>query len=150
MEATKSAAPSSFLGFFTSANPTTLFQRFTPAIGISPAPTRPTSAANSRRPSQQRLLRSSKAGGQAQAHTWERRLQERSYSLKFVLIAAIISFLLGSLIRSLLSPADFMYFPARGTDAGEDASGWREVRRLVEVKWVLWGWDAVIFAVVRR
>lgn len=78
------------------------------------------------------------------------------YRLSTVLIIALISFLFGSLIRSLASPADFIYFTSSidaplppshvATSGGE---GWREVRRLLEFKRGLFGWDVVI-AVVRR
>ncbi|KDQ19629.1 hypothetical protein BOTBODRAFT_126512 [Botryobasidium botryosum FD-172 SS1] len=71
------------------------------------------------------------------------------YSLWALLIVALISFLLGSLLRSLLSPADFIYVSDNSGRAEAQAAGWREVKRLVEVKYILGGWDFVI-AVVRR
>ncbi|KAG8901797.1 hypothetical protein FRB99_005097 [Tulasnella sp. 403] len=79
-----------------------------------------------------------------------------TYPLSTVIIIALISFLFGSLIRSLASPADFIYFvstpdtnEALAQAAQSDATGWREVRRLLEFKRGLFGWDVVV-AVVRR
>jgi len=118
-----------------------------PSFMTSPLPTRPGTPSKTARPLLSR--RTSRSG--TLSVSWET-LQERTYSLKFVLVTAMIAFLLGSLIRSLLSPADFMFVPSHKQGEalrGEDG-GWREVKRLVEVKWILWGWDAVIFAVVRR
>jgi hypothetical protein len=68
-----------------------------------------------------------------------------TYPLRTVILVAIISFLVGSLLRSLLSPADFIYMSEENDDGGP----WREVKRLVELKYVLGGWDFVV-AVVRR
>ncbi|KAG9032644.1 hypothetical protein FRB95_001154 [Tulasnella sp. JGI-2019a] len=81
---------------------------------------------------------------------------QRTFRLSTVIFIALISFLFGSLLRSLLSPADFIYF----TNSREDGeivrhdsdpghAGWREVRRLVELKHSVFGWDFVL-AVVRR
>ncbi|KAH7890937.1 hypothetical protein F5I97DRAFT_1840039 [Phlebopus sp. FC_14] len=72
-----------------------------------------------------------------------------TYPLSTVLIIAIIAFLIGSLLRSLLSPADFIYVATDIHDAEEMKAGWREIRRLVEVKYIVGGWDFQI-AVVRR
>ncbi|KIK93150.1 hypothetical protein PAXRUDRAFT_829255 [Paxillus rubicundulus Ve08.2h10] len=72
-----------------------------------------------------------------------------TYPLSSVLIIALIAFLIGSLLRSLLSPADFIYVVADAQDAEEVGTGWREIRRLVEVKYIVGGWDFQI-AVVRR
>ena len=76
-----------------------------------------------------------------------------AYPLSTVVVVALIAFLVGSLLRSLLSPADFIYVV---TDEGEMGSagvdvgtGWREIKRLLEVKYVVGGWDFQI-AVVRR
>ncbi|KAI6112907.1 hypothetical protein F5141DRAFT_1110296 [Pisolithus sp. B1] len=66
-----------------------------------------------------------------------------TYPLSTVLIIALIGFLIGSLLRSLLSPADFIYVV---TDVSK---GWREIRRLMEIKYIVGGWDFQI-AVVRR
>lgn len=56
-------------------------------------------------------------------------------------IIAVIAFLMGSLVRSLVIPADFVY---EGSE-----KGWREIRRLIEIKYIVGGWDLQI-AVVRR
>ncbi|KAG8919228.1 hypothetical protein FRC01_001406, partial [Tulasnella sp. 417] len=79
------------------------------------------------------------------------------YQLHTVIIVAVIAFLFGSLVRSLASPADFIYFSSISPDSDEalvgaadpGSAGWREVRRLFEFKRGLFGWDVVI-AVVRR
>jgi hypothetical protein len=71
-----------------------------------------------------------------------------SYPLHVVVAIALISFLVGSLLRSLLSPADFIYV-ATDLEAAGEQSGWREIKRLVEVKYLVGGWDFQI-AVVRR
>ncbi|KAH7921184.1 hypothetical protein BV22DRAFT_1038944 [Leucogyrophana mollusca] len=72
-----------------------------------------------------------------------------TYPLSMVLIIALIAFLIGSLLRSLLSPADFIYVVTDLRDAEEVTAGWREIRRLLEVKYIVGGWDFQI-AVVRR
>lgn len=73
------------------------------------------------------------------------------YPMSTLVVVALIAFLIGSLLRSLLSPADFIYVV---TDLGEaeeakSVAGWREIRRLVEMKYIFGGWDFQI-AVVRR
>ena len=73
----------------------------------------------------------------------------KTYPLSIILVAALIAFLIGSLLRSLLSPADFIYVVTDIKDAEEVSTGWREIRRLVEVKYIVGGWDFQI-AVVRR
>ncbi|KAJ7807288.1 hypothetical protein B0H14DRAFT_2873687 [Mycena olivaceomarginata] len=70
------------------------------------------------------------------------------YPLSTVVIIALIAFLIGSLFRSLLSPADFIYV-VRELGEDEEAKGWREIRRLIEVKHLAWGYD-VHLALVRR
>ncbi|KAJ3918713.1 hypothetical protein F5877DRAFT_42008 [Lentinula edodes] len=82
----------------------------------------------------------------------------RLYPVSTLMIVALIAFLIGSLFRSLLSPADFVYVVR---DLGEAAdaqilgdvagtgTGWREMRRLFEIKYVFAGWDFQV-AVVRR
>ncbi|KAJ7460736.1 hypothetical protein FB451DRAFT_1270154 [Mycena latifolia] len=70
------------------------------------------------------------------------------YPLSTVVIIALIAFLIGSLFRSLLSPADFIYVVRELGEDGE-AKGWREIRRLIEVKYIAWGYDVHI-ALVRR
>ncbi|KAG8221133.1 hypothetical protein J3R82DRAFT_2667 [Butyriboletus roseoflavus] len=73
----------------------------------------------------------------------------KMYPLSIILVVALIAFLIGSLLRSLLSPADFIYVVTDIKDAEEVSTGWREIRRLVEVKYIVGGWDFQI-AVVRR
>jgi len=68
------------------------------------------------------------------------------YPLSTVLIIALISFLFGSLLRSLLTPADFIYV---AQDLSELEAGWREIKRIVEFKYAVGGWDFLI-GVVRR
>lgn len=70
------------------------------------------------------------------------------YPVSTVVIIALIAFLIGSLFRSLLSPADFIYV-VRELGEDEEAKGWREIRRLIEVKYIAWGYDVHI-AFVRR
>jgi hypothetical protein len=70
------------------------------------------------------------------------------YPLSALVFAALIAFLIGSLLRSLLSPADFIYVVS-DVDAQHEAGGWREIRRLFEIKYLIGGWDFQI-AVVRR
>lgn len=72
-----------------------------------------------------------------------------TYPLSTVLIIALIAFLIGSLLRSLLSPADFIYVVTDLQDAEEGSAEWREIRRLLEVKYIVGGWDFQV-AVVRR
>jgi hypothetical protein len=43
-------------------------------------------------------------------HPGSKTTTERTYRLAFVILIAIISFLLGSLLRSLLSPGDYIFF----------------------------------------
>jgi len=78
-------------------------------------------------------------------NTW----RGRRYPISTIIIIALISFLIGSLLRSLLSPADFIYVVTDLEEGGETTKGWREIKRLVEVKYLLGGWDFQI-AVVRR
>lgn len=68
--------------------------------------------------------------------------------LPTVVIVALIAFLIGSLLRSLLSPADFIYVVTDPQEA-EHTTGWREIKRLLEVKYIFGGWDFQI-AMVRR
>ncbi|CAE6497280.1 unnamed protein product [Rhizoctonia solani] len=76
--------------------------------------------------------------------------QRQRHSTMTLLIVAIIAFLVGSLLRSLISPADFIYMgSANSPNEHADADGWRQVKRLVEIKYGWWGWDFVV-AVVRR
>ncbi|KZT41749.1 hypothetical protein SISSUDRAFT_1000411 [Sistotremastrum suecicum HHB10207 ss-3] len=72
----------------------------------------------------------------------------RRYPLATVVIVALIAFLVGSLLRSLLSPAEFVVH-VTSSDEAYHAEGWREIKRLVEIKYLVGGWDFVV-AVVRR
>lgn len=77
----------------------------------------------------------------------------QQYPLSTVVIVALIAFLIGSLLRSLLSPADFIYVVE--ADEAKKVSlaggpGWREIKRLFEVKYVLGGWDFQVAAVRRH
>lgn len=97
-----------------------------------------------RQPNQQ--TDSNRAGGRARSQT------ERLYPMPTVIIVALISFLVGSLLRSLLSPAEFVAeMPLTSGDEGTAKGGyeWREIKRLVEIKYLIGGWDFVV-AVVRR
>lgn len=76
-------------------------------------------------------------------------VSHRAYPLSTVVIIALIAFLMGSFLRSLLSPADFIYVVSDRKDLEEMNAGWREVRRLLEVKYIVGGWDFQV-AVVRR
>jgi hypothetical protein len=71
------------------------------------------------------------------------------FPLHTVLIVGVIAFLIGSLLRSLLSPADFIYVVTDLKEAEQISGGWREIKRLLEVKYILGGWDFQI-AIVRR
>lgn len=75
-------------------------------------------------------------------------LGAKRFTLWAVIVIGLISFLIGSLLRSLISPADFIYVVRDVGEAGDVGGGWREVRRLVEVKYIAGGWDLQI-AVVR-
>lgn len=77
------------------------------------------------------------------------RVRTGTYPLSTVIIVALIAFLVGSLLRSLLSPADFIYVVTDEKEIGNVSAGWREIKRLLEVKYVVGGWDFQI-AVVRR
>lgn len=78
--------------------------------------------------------------------------QRVTIPLSSAIVIALISFLLGSLLRSLLSPADFVYIARDAQDMhefGDEHGGWRELRRLMELRYIVGGWDFVV-AVVRR
>jgi hypothetical protein len=72
----------------------------------------------------------------------------RTYPAAALVLVALVAFLLGSLLRSLISPADFVYVVANPADA-DTSAGWREIRRLLELKYLVGGWDFQI-AIVRR
>ena len=82
-----------------------------------------------------------------------RAVSERRYRLSTLIAFMLIAFLIGSLLRSLLSPADFIYvvndLSEVTGEVGTVEPGWREIKRLVEVKYIVGGWDFQI-AVVRR
>lgn len=71
------------------------------------------------------------------------------YPMSTLVVVAVIAFLLGSLLRSLISPADFVYI-GESAPQPEGGGGWREIRRLFEVKYVFGGWDLQIAAVRRH
>ena len=97
----------------------------------------PAEAANGARHQQVALLPAARAGA-------------TTYPLSTVLIAALIAFLIGSLLRSMLSPADFVYVVSDIRDVeSEGVSALREIKRLVEVKYLVGGWDFQV-ALVRR
>ncbi|KAI0701152.1 hypothetical protein C8T65DRAFT_656889 [Cerioporus squamosus] len=77
------------------------------------------------------------------------RARTGAYPLSTVVVVALIAFLVGSLLRSLLSPADFIYVVTDKQEISNADTGWRELKRLLEVKYVVGGWDFQI-AVVRR
>ncbi|KAF8972730.1 hypothetical protein BDZ97DRAFT_1782409 [Flammula alnicola] len=74
-----------------------------------------------------------------------------SYPLSTLVCVGLIAFLIGSLLRSLLSPADFIYVVTdlREAENANSVGGWREIRRLLEIKYLVGGWDFQV-AVVRR
>lgn len=106
------------------------------------------------------------ANANATATAAVRALNVKNFSLATLILVALASFLLGSLVRGLTSPADFVLVPsspsAAGGSAGDAAlfevrrmlqgwegqpSGdvaWRELRRLVEIKRIIAGWDLVV------
>ena len=96
------------------------------------------------------------------------RLNTRQVSLWTLLVVALLSFLLGSLLRSMVGPADFVYLPpehvALSRSNADETTHWRELQRLVELnhrdRWremkrliefrgPLGRWD-VVLAVIRR
>ncbi|CAO1618345.1 unnamed protein product [Parajaminaea phylloscopi] len=102
-----------------------------------------------------------------------RLLHEARFSLATVLATALICFLAGSLLRAMLSPADFILYPSRpGTQLTGDeegaagvavsevsrmllsqtngAVGWRKILRLIEIKRAIGGRFDLVLAVVDR
>lgn len=95
-----------------------------------------------------------------------RRLDAPSVSLWTLLVVGLLSFLLGSFLRSLVVPADFVYLPPEGaTSVGSDGQSqwselqrlialnqredWKEMKRLIEFRGPFGRWD-VVLAVIRR
>ncbi|BGP39600.1 hypothetical protein JCM10449v2_003551 [Rhodotorula kratochvilovae] len=87
----------------------------------------------------------------------------RTYTLSFVLLVAIISFLLGSLLRSLLTPADYIIYRPESAAQHADVEHallqavdphrrWRTAKRLVELRtgWSGSSWDVIVAAVRRE
>ncbi|KAJ7027871.1 hypothetical protein C8F04DRAFT_1292126 [Mycena alexandri] len=72
------------------------------------------------------------------------------YPLSTMVIIGLIAFLIGSLFRSLLSPADFIYVVGAGEEREGEAKGWREIRRLIELKYLPVGGYDIAIALVRR
>ncbi|OJT12905.1 hypothetical protein TRAPUB_10548 [Trametes pubescens] len=76
-----------------------------------------------------------------------------TYPLSTVVVVALIAFLAESLLRSLLSPEDFMYVVTDEKAAESVSAGaWGEMKRLlpVEFKYVLGGRDFQIAVVWRQ
>ncbi|KIY53618.1 hypothetical protein FISHEDRAFT_55052 [Fistulina hepatica ATCC 64428] len=76
----------------------------------------------------------------------------RTYTMSSLILVALMAFLMGSLLRSLLSPADYIYIAAdverAAADLGQegggqslDFTGWREIKRLIELKYIFGGYD---------
>ena len=99
------------------------------------------------------IPRPSASNATATALSAVRVASERRFRLSTLIAFMLIAFLLGSLLRSLLSPADFIYVVNDIREATDELGvvepGWREIKRLVEVKYIVGGWDFQI-AVVRR
>ncbi|KAM0787368.1 hypothetical protein ACM66B_003454 [Microbotryomycetes sp. NB124-2] len=84
---------------------------------------------------------------------------KQSYTLSFVLLVAVISFLLGSFLRSLLTPADYIiYNTQQVSDHGQvermllqafdPQRRWRAARRLLEIRLPLvTNWNFIVAAV---
>ncbi|WVQ79038.1 hypothetical protein IAT38_001130 [Cryptococcus sp. DSM 104549] len=70
-------------------------------------------------------------------------------SLPGLVVACLVCLLLGSLLRSLLSEADFVIYKPLGAGVGDaEMESWRELKRLAE--WRI-GWDRdLVIAIARR
>lgn len=109
-----------------------------------------------------------------------RALHEARFSLATVFVVALICFLAGSLLRAMLSPADFIFFPPSSSQSvasspggpkavASDVAGvavgeiqrllggeqseqvaWRKVLRLLEIKRAVAGRFDLVLAVVDR
>ena len=92
-----------------------------------------------------------------------------AYPLSTIIMTAVIFFLLGSLVRSLQTPADFILLPPSASglnsedaivvelnrffddiNSGSSSITTREMRRVLEIKRVLRGWDFVVAFARRR
>lgn len=80
----------------------------------------------------------------------------RTFRLSFVLLVALISFLIGSLLRSLLSPNDYVFLTAPTSqvetallDLLDPKRKWKYATRLVHVRLTGTGRD-LIAAIVER
>lgn len=83
-------------------------------------------------------------------YSFDRIPRNRTFALSTLVFVGLISFLLGSLMRSLLTPADFVLYDARPGPASADVDEqWREIRRLFEWRGA-WLGDDLVVAVVRR
>ncbi|TRM58793.1 hypothetical protein BD626DRAFT_179652 [Schizophyllum amplum] len=90
--------------------------------------------------------------GSGQRITKQAAAPGRMHPTSTLIVVALVAFLLGSLLRSLLSPADFIYVAADIHDTPQNAqaySGWREIKRLLEIKYLVGGYDFQV-ALVRR
>lgn len=86
--------------------------------------------------------------------------KRRTYTLSFVILVALISFLLGSLLRSLLTPADYIIYRTIEPEgqhveralmqAFDPQRRWREARRLLEVRSFFFSKYDIIVAAVKR
>ncbi|KAA1470286.1 hypothetical protein DENSPDRAFT_797515 [Dentipellis sp. KUC8613] len=148
-------ATGGFLGFLNAYPIASPLLRFTSASGAtspasstaqSPAATSEAASALTRA-SGNRSRREARLGRGASVLTLGK--PHASYPLSTVIVVALIAFLIGSLLRSLISPADFIYVVTDLKEAEEVVAGWREIKRLLEVKYIVGGWDFQI-AVVRR
>ncbi|KAK4049055.1 hypothetical protein OIV83_004417 [Microbotryomycetes sp. JL201] len=87
---------------------------------------------------------------------------KQSYTLSFVLLVAIISFLLGSFLRSLLTPADYIIYNSQQVSdhsqvermllqAFDPQRRWRAARRLLEIRLPLVSkWNFIVAAVKKE
>lgn len=158
--------PFALIGFGSGASTSGQIVPKTPDSYATPAPTpspEPTRALPMLKPMSDTLEGSISASGgvTSSALAVVRAVSVPRYSISTLIACMLIAFLVGSLLRSLLSPADFIYVV---TDLGDIPDGvtrdpngglgtvepgWREIKRLVELKYIVGGWDFQV-AVVRR
>lgn len=84
----------------------------------------------------------------------------RTFTLSFVILVAIISFLLGSLLRSLLTPADYIIYRPIEQQGGhieqtllaafDQSRKYREAIRLLEFRSFFFSKYDIILAAVKR